>query len=83
MSATNDHLKTLFTIQDKNGHIIHTMVSLTEEDAIRELIEQQEVMILVANVGRCERGEPRLPKPNWEHMQAEGYKTIPISIIQR
>lgn len=83
MSATNEHLTHLFTIQDPTGHVIVTMVSLSEPEAIREFMETEQGINIIANAGRWSRGEKTGPAPSWEYYEAEGFKVIPISIVLR
>lgn len=72
---------TFYSIQEPGTTIAnHTIIRLSPEEAIKEFLEQEQAMNIIANAGRWQRGEPRVPTPSWEHFEAEGYRVVKCRI---
>lgn len=71
----------LFCVCDVNGHLVHTTVAISPQDAIDEWLSIEGSMNSLANLCRTVKKEPKKCLPSWEGFEAEGYRIVRVQLL--
>lgn len=69
-----------FCVVDPEGIFIHPTLSLNHDDSVKQWIETEQTMNIIANAGRSSRGESRACAPSWEHFESQGFKCLRVKL---
>src|ERR1044072_34915 len=72
-----------YTVKDPDGHLCHTHVSLSPEEAIEDFLDTEQSMMVIVNCGRAIRGEYIRCTESWESYEAEGYSVVPALMVEQ